>query len=185
MLPLQQITFEFAEDDNFFRAMLQAVVSRWGFEVVAVADGNEAWLRLQAAGASRLALLDWEMPNMNGIEICRRVRTLDFSEPPLSCPADGARRLGRYRRRTQGRRQRLHHLHLLPQDTNGPGELGSAGDLHHGTVGRAVKPWDLPRGACTGNIRIPSEDSSENGESAGIRDGYQPMSNLHHRPVDQ
>lgn len=71
-----------AEDDKFSRAMLQAVVSRWGFEVVAAAEGHEAWLRLQAPSPPRLALLDWEMPGLNGLDICRKVRTLELAEPP-------------------------------------------------------------------------------------------------------
>ena len=72
-----------AEDDTFSRTLLQSIVSRWDFDVVAVADGNEAWRCLQQLDAPRLALLDWQMPGMDGIEVCRKVRSLSSTEPPF------------------------------------------------------------------------------------------------------
>ena len=63
-----------AEDDPNFRSLLKAKLANWGYEVVAVGDGNEAWQVLQSDDAPQLALLDWMMPGMEGVEICRKVR---------------------------------------------------------------------------------------------------------------
>jgi DNA-binding response OmpR family regulator len=71
-----------AEDDFTTRTMLQAVLGRWGYEVEAVADGLAAWAALGRPDAPRLALLDWTMPGLDGVEVCRRVRALALTEPP-------------------------------------------------------------------------------------------------------
>ena len=63
-----------AEDDLTTRTMLTAILKRWGFEVTAAADGETAWRLLRESDAPRVALLDWEMPGLDGVEICRRVR---------------------------------------------------------------------------------------------------------------
>jgi len=71
-----------AEDDHTSRLMLQALVKKWGFAVVAVADGEEAWSIMQQPESPRLAVLDWMMPGMDGVEVCRRLRAVDNPEPP-------------------------------------------------------------------------------------------------------
>ncbi len=48
---------------------------RWGYEVVIAKDGEEAWRELQAEDVPRLAILDWMMPGIDGVEVCRRVRS--------------------------------------------------------------------------------------------------------------
>jgi len=63
-----------AEDGAVSRHMLQALLVKWGYEVVATADGNEALGILEGEGAPRLAILDWMMPGMEGAQICARVR---------------------------------------------------------------------------------------------------------------
>jgi diguanylate cyclase (GGDEF)-like protein len=63
-----------AEDDPVTRRLLEAKLAKWGYEVVVTGDGNEAWRALQAEDAPPLAILDWMMPGMDGIEICRRAR---------------------------------------------------------------------------------------------------------------
>ena len=63
-----------AEDDSVSRRMLTALLSRSGYEVVAVEDGVKAWEILQAEDAPRLALLDWMMPGMDGVDVCRQAR---------------------------------------------------------------------------------------------------------------
>jgi len=70
-----------AEDDLTTRRTLQAMLVRWGFEVVAACDGNEAWQMLQRSDAPRLAILDWIMPGMDGVEICRKARQITTTEP--------------------------------------------------------------------------------------------------------
>jgi len=63
-----------AEDDVVSRRLLEATLTRWGYEVVVTRDGSEAWQALQLADAPPLAILDWMMPGMDGIEVCRKVR---------------------------------------------------------------------------------------------------------------
>jgi len=63
-----------AEDNLVFRMVLQSMLTQWGYDVVVASDGEEAWSRLQHEEVSWLAILDWVMPGLDGIEVCRRVR---------------------------------------------------------------------------------------------------------------
>ena len=63
-----------AEDDLVSRKMLEATLARWGYEVVITCDGEAAWQALQQADAPRIAILDWMMPGLDGVDVCRRVR---------------------------------------------------------------------------------------------------------------
>lgn len=63
-----------AEDDAVSRRLLEATLMRWGYEVIVTRDGDEAWQVLQQADAPPLAILDWMMPGLDGVEICRLVR---------------------------------------------------------------------------------------------------------------
>ncbi len=63
-----------AEDDPAFRGLIEEILDRWGYEVVVARDGNEAYRILQSEHAPKLAILDWKMPGMEGIEICRELR---------------------------------------------------------------------------------------------------------------
>ena len=69
-----------AEDDRVSRGLLVATLTNAGHEVVAAEDGEEAWRLLQAPEAPRLAVLDWMMPGIDGVEICRRLRRAKDSE---------------------------------------------------------------------------------------------------------
>jgi two-component system, cell cycle response regulator len=71
-----------AEDDMTSRLMLQAVLSKWGYETVVVEDGKSAWAIMQQNDAPSLALLDWEMPEMDGLAVCRRIRENNPPNPP-------------------------------------------------------------------------------------------------------
>ena len=62
-----------AEDDKVSRRILEKNIAEWGYETAVVANGDEA-LRTLREGDVRLALLDWMMPGINGIELCRFVR---------------------------------------------------------------------------------------------------------------
>jgi putative two-component system response regulator len=70
-----------AEDNQFYRSALEITLREWGFEVVAVADGAAAWEVLQSPAAPKLAILDWMMPGLDGLEVCRRLRDLNKHEP--------------------------------------------------------------------------------------------------------
>jgi two-component system cell cycle response regulator len=63
-----------AEDNPVFQSMLRSMLTKWGYDPVIARDGAEAWRALDAEDAPRLAILDWMMPGMDGVEICRRVR---------------------------------------------------------------------------------------------------------------
>jgi phosphoserine phosphatase RsbU/P len=66
-----------ADDDSIPRRLLHAALVKAGHEVVSTCDGVEAWQALQQADAPRLVILDWLMPGLDGVEICRRVRQRD------------------------------------------------------------------------------------------------------------
>jgi DNA-binding response OmpR family regulator len=63
-----------AEDDPVSRRLLELRLAKWGYEVVSAKDGAEAWELLQTPGAPQLAVLDWMMPTMSGLEVCQKVR---------------------------------------------------------------------------------------------------------------
>jgi len=50
------------------------MLTKWGYEVVAAANGLEAWEILSKPDSPRLAILDWMMPDLDGLEVCRRLR---------------------------------------------------------------------------------------------------------------
>jgi len=53
--------------------MIEKKLVDWGYEVVTVADGEEAWHKLKDSRI-RLVILDWMMPGLDGIELCKRLR---------------------------------------------------------------------------------------------------------------
>jgi two-component system, cell cycle response regulator len=63
-----------AEDNPISQSMLRSMLTKWGYEVLTAADGDEAWNILQTAEAPRMAILDWMMPGQDGVEVCRRLR---------------------------------------------------------------------------------------------------------------
>ena len=63
-----------AEDDATSRLLLQTTLKQWGHEVVTTTDGQQAYDILLAKDAPRLAIFDWMMPQLDGIEVCRKAR---------------------------------------------------------------------------------------------------------------
>ncbi len=64
-----------ADDDRMTTAMLGGSLRRCGFEVETVHDGSVAWARIVGDPAPSLAVIDWMMPGLDGLDICRRVRS--------------------------------------------------------------------------------------------------------------
>ncbi|MGA2153933.1 MAG: diguanylate cyclase [Bryobacteraceae bacterium] len=64
-----------AEDNPVFQSMLRSMLTKWGYDARILPNGLEAWDAMQAADAPRLVVLDWMMPYMDGVEVCRRIRT--------------------------------------------------------------------------------------------------------------
>ena len=71
-----------ADDDTASRLLLQKMLTKWGYEVVAASTGDEAWRILTSDDSPDLAVLDWMMPELDGVEVCRRIRALELSSPP-------------------------------------------------------------------------------------------------------
>lgn len=69
-----------AEDDITSRLILERLLPKWGYEVVSTRDGAEAWARLQEPESPKLMVLDWMMPEMDGVEVCRRLRDRNGDE---------------------------------------------------------------------------------------------------------
>jgi DNA-binding response OmpR family regulator len=71
-----------AEDNPVFQAMLAKLLTSWDYTVTVVPDGEPAWEILKDGNGPRLALVDWFIPGIDGLELCRRVR--DLAAPPYT-----------------------------------------------------------------------------------------------------
>jgi sigma-B regulation protein RsbU (phosphoserine phosphatase) len=71
-----------AEDDLVSRKMLEATLTRWGYEVQVTCDGQSALQALTSPDAPRVAILDWMMPSLDGVDVCRKVREGNVAQPP-------------------------------------------------------------------------------------------------------
>jgi len=71
-----------AEDEFTTRMLVQVSLENWGYRVESVADGHEAWSILKQKAAPHIAILDWEMPELDGLEVCRRIKEMGTENPP-------------------------------------------------------------------------------------------------------
>lgn len=72
-LPLRVVV---AEDDAASRHLLQHFLRQWGFECEVASDGSQAWDLMQSKDVPTIAVFDWMMPGIEGVELCRRLRRL-------------------------------------------------------------------------------------------------------------
>jgi DNA-binding response OmpR family regulator len=72
----------FADDEPAILGPLAAIIGRWNWEVITVSNGKDALEVLRRDDSPRVALLDWNMPGVDGLEVCRIARELRPSEPP-------------------------------------------------------------------------------------------------------
>ncbi len=63
-----------AEDDAMYRRILESWLEQWGFQTIFAKDGEQAWEILQQEPPPQLLIVDWVMPKVDGIELCRRIR---------------------------------------------------------------------------------------------------------------
>lgn len=103
-----------AEDDRISRIMLQAVLVKWGYHVESAQNGEEALQKLTDPNGPSLAILDWMMPIVDGLEVCRRVRA------------------------TPG----IRHIHLILLTSKSKGSDAAAA-LGVGADDHIAKPYDL------------------------------------------
>jgi len=65
-----------AEDDAVSRCLLEATLTKWGYEVIVTTDGLQALEVLSRPDAPALAILDWMMPGLDGSQVCLKARAL-------------------------------------------------------------------------------------------------------------
>jgi DNA-binding response OmpR family regulator len=70
-----------ADDDRVTRCMLEAILNKWGYETAAVCDGLSAWKILDGEKIPLVAILDWMMPGLNGLEVCKKFREKPGRQP--------------------------------------------------------------------------------------------------------
>ncbi len=75
------MTILLAEDSPVYRHLITGHLNEWSFDFVCAKDGRAAWDLLTKPDAPRLALLDWVLPGLDGVELCRRLRHRPETEP--------------------------------------------------------------------------------------------------------
>jgi two-component system cell cycle response regulator len=72
--PIASMPVLVADDEGVTRHFLDATLRSWGYAVTLARDGNEAWAALASESGPALAIIDWMMPGLDGLELCRRLR---------------------------------------------------------------------------------------------------------------
>jgi len=67
-------TIVVADDDPISRRLIERSLTKWGYDVIVACDGEEALKVFNYTDAARIAILDWMMPKVDGIEVCRQIR---------------------------------------------------------------------------------------------------------------
>lgn len=68
-----------ADDEPISRRLLEILLNKWGYDVMAATNGHEAWQLLKANHHPKIAILDWMMPGMDGLQVCRQLRQRENS----------------------------------------------------------------------------------------------------------
>jgi DNA-binding response OmpR family regulator len=70
------------DDEPIVRRLHEASLTGWGFQVVTASGGEQAWEIFQQDDPPSLAILDWTMPGMDGLELCTRIRSMGREPKP-------------------------------------------------------------------------------------------------------
>src|SRR5438876_11448310 len=70
-----------ADDDAVSRRLLQNTLTKRGYDITVASDGKEALEALRSDDAPSMAVLDWMMPELDGIEVCRKIREVKGNIP--------------------------------------------------------------------------------------------------------
>lgn len=62
-----------ADDSASYRFVVETAILELGFEPVSVEDGNQAWEVLSAPNPPSIAIVDWMMPHLTGVELCKKL----------------------------------------------------------------------------------------------------------------
>lgn len=62
------------DDEKIIRTILSSMVQGWGYEVILASNASEAWGFLQDSNEPVIIIMDWVMPDIDGIELCKRVK---------------------------------------------------------------------------------------------------------------
>ena len=68
-----------SEDEPVSRRLLESFLRKWGYDVLVTCNGSEAWEIFQKPDAPNLVISDWMMPDMDGLELCRKIREMERS----------------------------------------------------------------------------------------------------------
>lgn len=71
-----------ADDDSITRKTLEASLSSWGYDVETVEDGDQALEALAKDNRAGVAIIDWMMPGLSGLELCKKVKETQTDHPP-------------------------------------------------------------------------------------------------------
>jgi two-component system, cell cycle response regulator len=69
------------DDSAVYRKLIGDQLRSWGFEVTLAECGSDAWTLLQQPESPKLVLLDWVLPDLDGIELCKRIRVAGSTGP--------------------------------------------------------------------------------------------------------
>ncbi len=75
----KEIIILVAEDDNFIRRIIAKILKKWNLKVIEAKDGKEAWEKFKENYKNiGIVLLDWIMPEMDGLKVCQLIRKFDM-----------------------------------------------------------------------------------------------------------
>lgn len=69
------------DDSAVYRKLIGDHLRSWGFDFALAENGSEAWRILEQPDSPKLVLLDWVLPDLDGIELCQRIRQAGSSRP--------------------------------------------------------------------------------------------------------